>query len=104
MLNTAASCCSSSSGSGASEPRATVCSETVVSAPARAPAVIQPAVLSLWLMGSSKSSSSNIHLRKDSDALGAEGFPTPLVRYVKKARIWAGTVLQKDKRSQPPLP
>src|SRR5690348_4341958 len=51
MPNTAASCCSSSSGSGASEPRATVCNDTVVSAPATAPTVIQPAILSLWLIG-----------------------------------------------------
>jgi hypothetical protein len=45
MPNTAASCCSSSSGSGASVPRATVCSDTVVSAPASAPTAIHPAIL-----------------------------------------------------------
>src|SRR5512140_2138356 len=50
MPKTAASCCSSSSGNGASEPRATVCNDTVVSAPARAPTEIQPAIFSLWLI------------------------------------------------------
>src|SRR3954469_22995385 len=59
MLNTAASCCNSSSGSGASEPRATVCRDTVVSAPASAPTEIQPAILSLWLMGRKTSSRDN---------------------------------------------
>src|SRR6185369_1999075 len=42
-------------GSGASEPRATVCSDTVVSAPANAPTEIQPAILSLWLMSKESS-------------------------------------------------
>src|SRR3954452_3435739 len=51
MPNTAASCCSSSSGRGAREPRATVCSDTVVSTPASAPTEIQPAIFNLWLMG-----------------------------------------------------
>ncbi|MGC3985151.1 MAG: hypothetical protein QM777_10660 [Pseudorhodoferax sp.] len=46
MPNTAASCCSSSSGSGASAPRATVCSDTVVMAPATAPIDTQPAIFS----------------------------------------------------------
>ena len=45
MPNTAASCCSSSKGSGAMPPRAAVCSDTVVSAPASAPTAIQPAIL-----------------------------------------------------------
>ena len=48
MPNTAASCCSSSSGSGARVPRATVCSETVVSAPAITPSATQPVVFSFW--------------------------------------------------------
>ena len=49
------------SGNGASEPRATVCRETVVSAPATAPMVIQPVILSLWLMGVVKSSRLSIY-------------------------------------------
>jgi hypothetical protein len=48
LPNTAASCCNSSSGKGASVPRATVCSDTVVNAPAITPNEIQPAIFSLW--------------------------------------------------------
>src|SRR4051812_36317221 len=48
MPNTAASCCNSSSGSGASDPRATVCRETVVRTPATAPAATQPVIFSFW--------------------------------------------------------
>src|SRR5689334_13084210 len=69
MPNTAASCCSSSSGNGASAPRATVCSDTVVNAPARAPTEIHPAIFSLWLIKNpSPLGAENIHPRKPCDA------------------------------------
>ena len=87
MPKTAASCCSSSSGNGASEPRATVCNDTVVSAPARAPTEIQPAILSLWLMSKNPvlfRGVENIHLQHCSDANVTPGFRAAPKRLAEK--------------------
>src|SRR5690606_6707249 len=76
-----------------SEPRATVCSDTVVRAPASAPTEIQPAIFSLWLMGSSTSSRLQYTPEKNSEPRAGHRFPRRWRGGVKNTRKDAGNVL-----------